>query len=235
MATRRWKAVMQAAAVTGALAALPVLADPIPIDLGPADIEALSTTADLDNVLGGWTINLDTDPDGPFTLQHQGEGGYWQKLLSYDGVVPGAPVFLSETFTIGYVVDESVDPPALVSQFWSDWHETIMTEGWVWDTTLGVTVSVTGGDGALSSFVFDGTATVADLYFDPLLESGDTVTIMKWLKCVGDLDLCLSGGTVEVRQYPTIPPPPPVPEPMTSALLGLGLLGLGMARRRKAS
>jgi hypothetical protein len=182
----------------------------------------------------GYQVDLDLTFDpaaGPMT-----------KNFDTPRYVTGQPVSLIGSQPLPFLVTENfnlVGGRALVS----DWHEQIVTPGWVW-VTPGQSVPgfpnlfpegqslITRNAQSWPSTPIGGSSDPAriDVQFAPI-PSGNILDVHKalmWVGVTGANDIWGDGPnetTITVLEYPT-------PEPSSIVLAGLGLVSLFVARRR---
>lgn len=166
-------------------------------------------------VSGGVTIGA---PSGPVAFGFSESGPTWTKNLSFDisetGIGTGAQLTLTE-----HLQWTGSGP----SPF-TDWHESIQGENFVWQT--GGVISIGPSNGLLSNGN-------KDITFNfPPQSSPLTFQIQKTLIYTGPPITAGPGATIGV----TIVEQPSVPEPAGTAAMAAGALLLwSVARRRRAS
>lgn len=173
----------------------------------PAMTEHTDFLPDLDGI-GGWIVH--GPPDGPISVAADPAAAPWEKMFS------GFPAIPAGTgFSIHEVLVVAPDSPA-----WTDWHEEIITPGWVWGP--GATVLIGGPTG--TSYPLAGGGTPLIWSFFPPTPPGTVVEIWKEILC-NTPGGC--AGSITVLEHPT------VPLPATVWLIAGALAAL--ARRRRAA
>jgi hypothetical protein len=152
--------------------------------------------------LGGWIVD---DAGAPLPVSADPSAGPWIKMFSGFG---------SATFGTTFVIHEKL-VVAPGSPAWTDWHEDIMTPGWVWSTAM---LKIDGGTpipgptgGPMTGWLF------------PPEDPGTPIEVWKEISC----DLpggC--GGSITIHEFPT------VPVPGAWLLFATAIAGLPLLRRR---
>lgn len=113
---------------------------------------------------------------------------------------------------------------------WTDWHEDILTPGWVWSERFIFDILDQNNQSILSGFTWEHMGNALWFFFDKV-GPGNRLHIEKQLICIDTL-LCNPQGStngiypIQIAEYPT------VAEPYALPLLGLALMAIGFYRRR---
>lgn len=178
------------------------------------------TTETQHTLNGDGTVEIGSSNE-PISVELDPTQGAWIKQITVDTSQP--PIFPDISFDLDeYLIIEGSS--------WSDWHEEILTDDWVWeDTPIAISVQRPSDSQPIVppglSFNITDESTKLDFFFDPLPE-GTILNITKRMTYIGlgDFD-----GIVEIRQYPT-----KTPENFgTIGLIALGLIGTFQMTRQK--
>ncbi len=220
--------VLGLAAVFGFMACSSARAD---IAAGNGDgAGALSSFSYLDKA-GGW--NVEPPEGGYFLIYLDPNAGPWRKTLG----APNGGFVVNQSYKLSELLQVATDPsvPPLPSPPWTDYHESILTPGWMWiedqsDPSLTWTFG-TNQPGLVASHLIDAVGINADWTFAPAAAIDTTMMITKYVQYVGGAGADPFAPLV-VAQYPT------VPEPSTIVLLLVGaaaMLLYGWRRRNRAT
>lgn len=172
---------------------------------GVGNLPALPTNFNASPAINGWSI-------GPVGVIRDPNGPAWIKTL--EG--PQGGPFVAAPGTTLNLMESLVIQGNLP---WTDWHETILTPGWVW-----LNPNILANSAVPSGLTINNAGSTVDFYFDPLYP-GTKVDIRKQLHYVGSADGTAFFGTIQIAEFPT-------PEP---ASLGLIALGSAAVLRRRSS
>jgi hypothetical protein len=164
----------------------------------------------------GWSVN-DPGTGGRQTVYLDPTKGPWVKNLN-TGNLQLNIYPLVENLVVG-------GGPNGLAPAWTDYHEHILTAGWVWYNNadgLHPWIAQPWGGATLTP---GANPINADWTFNPALPIGTNVTLTKYVQYIPGV--APQGMVVQISEYPT-------PEPGTLALLAAGAVGLlAYAWRRK--
>jgi hypothetical protein len=181
------------------------------------------------NSQGGWDIG---SGGGPVGISLDPNAGPWIKTLTAanGGGFPADDTGYTAPNGYGPIVENLV---ITGNRSWTDWHEDILTPGWVWGMNFFDIPDGLGGWKAAPGLDVTHDPAVWQIHGEGVsftfnaLAPGTLVKITKSIVWVGNPNVIgdLFWGTVTISEYPT-------PEPATLLLLALG--GLAVVRRRRS-